>query len=294
MTKYILHIALIFLSFSAFAQKKNSTTLKKNWSDLRKNVSYAPSDKYKGPKHSTYGSPATMTPSQSGTSSGSSGGSAPMKSYSGTPLSQRQLKSGKNIPTNPGKNGGGTIERDPNIVPSEPIEFPEADYDPPSPSSNMSWNMGTAEFWKTLGIILLILLAVYVIYLIIKNYQPREKSIPFEPLMEDMNPETISKTELELRLEEALRQENYKECVRIYFLFAMKELMSRRMVFWKKEKTNLHYIIEMQGKQGFDSFENIVSYYDIVWYGDYTINQNAYSSMQPKLESAYKNLEALK
>jgi len=292
----LLHIVAVLFCFGTYAQRGKGNSIQKNWDGIRKTISYQPSEKYKGPKGGKYGSPAAMDQSQYGSGSGNgynSSGSSPIKSYSGTPISQRQLQSGKNVPQNPGgKNGSGTIERDPNIVPSEPIDFPESD-GPDMDAPDLDVNAGTGDFWKTLGIIILILLAVYVIYLIIKNHQPKEKSIPFEPLQEDMNPETISKTELELRLEEAMREENYRECVRIYFLFAMKELMSRRMVYWKKEKTNMHYIIEMQGKNGLDSFERIVGYYDIVWYGDYNIDNNAYSSMQPQLEKAYKKLEAL-
>ncbi len=152
--------------------------------------------------------------------------------------------------------------------------------------------MGT-DFWKILGIIVLILLVIFILYLILSNIKPGEKTIPFTPLEENMNPETISKTELEMRLEEAEQEGNYKECVRIYFLFAMKELLSRQLLFWKKEKTNMHYIIEMQGKPGLEPFEKIVAQYDIVWYGDYEIDKEAYYSMLPTLNSSYKALEQL-
>jgi hypothetical protein len=110
-------------------------------------------------------------------------------------------------------------------------------------------------------------------------------------LEEDLNPATISKTELELRLEEAMQRGDYRECVRIYFLFAMKDLIQRRWIFWKKEKTNIHYIIEMQGRKGAREFEEIVGIYDLVWYGDYVIDEEAYRRMQPVLDAHYKTIE---
>jgi hypothetical protein len=147
-------------------------------------------------------------------------------------------------------------------------------------------------FWWTLGIIILIALAVMIIYFILRNRQPSNENVPFEPLEEDLNPATISKTELELRLEEAMNRGDYRECVRIYFLFAMKELIQRRWIFWKKEKTNMHYIIEMQGRPTSYQFEELVGIYDLVWYGDYHIDKAAYISLQPKLENYYKTLQS--
>ncbi len=135
---------------------------------------------------------------------------------------------------------------------------------------------------------------IFILYLIFSSVKPGEKTISFTALDEDLNPETISKTELEMRLEEAEANGDYKECVRIYFLFAMKELLYRKLIYWKKEKTNMHYIIEMQGKPGVLDFEKIVGKYDIVWYGDYEIDRNAYQAIQPELLSSFKQLENLR
>ncbi len=142
-----------------------------------------------------------------------------------------------------------------------------------------------------LGIIALIIALAVLIYYMIKNSSPRVKTIPFEALVEDLNPAEITKTELELRLDEATNAGNYKECVRIYFLFAMKELITRKWIFWKKEKTNMHYIIEVQGRPGAREFEQIVSIYDLVWYGDYTIDAKSYAVIEPKLKAAFQIIE---
>ena len=138
------------------------------------------------------------------------------------------------------------------------------------------------------------ILLAFIIYQLIKNKTPKDAVIPFEPLAEDLNPATITKTELELRLEEAMRNEDYRECVRIYFLFAMKNLIERRWIFWKKERTNMHYIIEMQGRPGAYDFEQIVNIYDLVWYGDYELDKSTYAGIQPELERHYLTIERLK
>lgn len=316
MNKFILHIIFCFLATTLVAQQKpkkaKPSGVRKEWNTQKDKVGYEENKDYQGPKAGYYRNPVNLN---SGTSSGSGYGSsgsssnnpANYKPYQGKSYSPRQIQQGKQTPPNyhhGSKNG--KIKRDPNIVEPEPAEIPDEDYSTEeqqqqqqynSGSSSSSYNYKTNEnngdFWKTVGIIVLILLAVFILYLIISNIKPGEKTIPFTPLEENLNPETISKTELELRLEEAEKDGNFKECVRIYFLFAMKELLSRQLLFWKKEKTNMHYIIEMQGKPGLDAFEKIVAQYDIVWYGDYEIDKSAYHAMLPVLNSSYKELERL-
>jgi hypothetical protein len=207
------------------------------------------------------------------------------------PYSSAQQRQGRN-PGGQGSGGNGTIQSDPNITPPEDIDIPEID-SPDIDAPDIDAPEISSSFWKILGIILLIILVGIIIYYILKNKQPANPTVPFEPLEEDLNPATISKTELELRLEEAMQRGDYRECVRIYFLFAMKELIQRRWIFWKKEKTNIHYIIEMQGRRGLKEFEEIVGIYDVVWYGDYTIDEAAYKHMQPVLDANYKTIERI-
>ncbi|MNR34454.1 hypothetical protein D3C85_1522290 [compost metagenome] len=71
----------------------------------------------------------------------------------------------------------------------------------------------------------------------------------------------------------------------------MKELIHRKWIFWKREKTNMHYIIEVQGRPGAREFEQIVSIYDLVWYGDYTIDAKSYQVIEPKLKTAFQKIE---
>lgn len=284
MTKFILYCFLIILPLSGWSQDGHSGELKRKWSDIQKRHAFRKSRDYKGPQSDGYISPSEIRENQPIGTGSTSSRHQPYRGMSYTPQRQQQ---GRN-PRGPG--GRGSVRRDPNITPPEDIDVPEVDspdidlpdVDPPSTSTS---------FWKILGIILLIILIALILYYILKNRQPRNETIPFEPLEENLNPATITKTELELRLEEAMQREDYRECVRIYFLFAMKELIQRRWIFWKREKTNIHYIIEMQGRPTASQFEEMVGIYDLVWYGDYDIDKTAYQRIQPTLDNYYKTLE---
>jgi hypothetical protein len=285
--KGLIALWLFLLPVCAFTQGAQS--VEKKWQEIRKKNGYEASDKYRGPTKNPYGYPTTINESQQQTQGSPN---ISQKPYNGVPLTNRQIQRGRSTPSNPnGPGGGGTTQSDPEIEPAEEWESPEIESDDNDP---LELNSPSENFWLTLGIVLLVVLLAFIIYQLIKNKTPHDAVVPFEPLAEDLNPATISKTELELRLEEAMRNEDYRECVRIYFLFAMKNLIERRWIFWKKERTNMHYIIEMQGRPGAYDFEQIVNLYDLVWYGDYELDKSAYANIQPELERHYLTIERLK
>lgn len=294
LNKFLFHIVSLcfplFLSAQgpgsvdgAKKEQEKEVSTREKWNQIRQEHGYKQSDKYKGPESDYYQSPSSINESYT-TGSGSPNGTT--KPYQGTPYSPKDLEKGKN--GKDGDGGTGSIEEDPNIEPAESVDIP--DFDAPQ-GPNIDAPDISVNFWKWLGIILLVVALAILIFYMIKNRSPRIKTIPFEALVEDLNPAEISKTELELRLDEATAAGNYKECVRIYFLFAMKELIQRKWIFWKKEKTNMHYIIEVQGKPISREFEQVVSIYDLVWYGDYSIDSKSYQVIEPQLKTAFQKIE---
>lgn len=291
MSKLPVYIVLLLFPFVSLGQDQHAKKLQKTWKEIQESHGFRKSKNYKGPATNEYVTPSSINESQPITQGQGSTTTTP---YRGMPYSSQQIRQGRRMPVNPGggPGGNGTLQSDPGIDPADPVDFPEID--PPDinpPDIDLDTPNASTDFWKYLLFTLLLILIAVIIFFALRNRTPRNSSIPFEPLEEDLNPATIPKTELELRLEEAMAREDYRECVRIYFLFAMKELITRRWIFWKKEKTNIHYIIEMQGRPTVREFEKIVGIYELVWYGDYHIDKKAYLGMQPELERYYKQLE---
>lgn len=288
MNKWILHIVLVALPFCFFAQKKS--TKEKTWKSEKEYLEYQKKNKYEGPDD-WYGSYSSDLESHDEYVNNSSTGSQRRLQYNPNQLDQDRQK--RNIGYD---RGGGTVDFDPKVERPDPIEFPDIDtpdidtpdidlpdIDLPSISEN---------FWKML-LFLLIFVAIFVIvYLIIKNKKPAAKKIIVD-IEDDWNPEVVTKTELELRLEEAQLKEDYRECIRIYFTFILKELIRKSWISWKKEKTNHHYVVEMSGRKEAFGFMECVRIYDLVWYGDYNINKEVYELLIPNLEQYYQLLEPI-
>ncbi len=156
-----------------------------------------------------------------------------------------------------------------------------------SPRSRRSSDFSAPSF--TIGpafqVIIYIILGAglaYLIYLLFINSDFKANGKKYTSVdLEDRAPSEIPKTELERLLEAALADQNYREAVRIYYLFILKDLSEKKWIRWKKEKTNMHYINEMQDKKEYSQFNTIVNYFEFIWYGKREINQAQFQQIQP-------------
>jgi hypothetical protein len=104
-------------------------------------------------------------------------------------------------------------------------------------------------------------------------------------------PTEIPKTELELMLEKALQKEDYREAIRVYFIFIIRGLIVKDWIEWEKEKTNFSYLMEMRDKPLSAEFESTVSVYEIVWYGKREITKEEYKTLEPRFKNLTKKLD---
>lgn len=299
MKSRILLIVALFASAFVFAQTRKEEPSLENF---RRKYRYVKDKNYKGPDN-YYNSPAEMGDGdenipQSNSSSGSNGGTI---QYSPDEIDRIRDRKAQRSQSGPGGSGdgfgqgggGGTKPRDPEMGKPEPIEFDPPDIDPPDVDiPDVNAPTFSASLVKTILIILAAIALLLIVYYIVKNYRPRNKRVKTEFVQEEWNPGTVSKSELELRLEQAMAENNYRECVRIYFTFILKEMIRLRLIRWKKELTNFDYLLQAQASPNYREFEESVRIYDLVWYGDYSIGKEDYLRLENHLDRHYKLLSA--
>ncbi|MCH2224311.1 MAG: hypothetical protein MK066_06030 [Crocinitomicaceae bacterium] len=293
MNKFIIHIVFLFFTVVSFSQTKDLKT--KTWESEKDLLEYKKKSKYDGPDDWNGSYPASMQDEDyyGGSGSSSSGSS---RSYNGIQYSPQRIQRDRQERYQgfDRGGGGGTVEFDPTVERPDPVDIP--DIDPPDIDApdidlpDIDIDGPSESFWKILLFILIASAVIFIVFLIFKNKQPANKKVIVD-VEDDWNPEVISKTELELRLEAAMEKEDYRECVRIYFTFILKELIKKSWIRWKKDKTNHHYLMEMQGKPNQFAFAECVRIYDLVWYGEYEIDRAVFEMLQPTLENYYKSLE---
>jgi hypothetical protein len=282
---------LIFLnSLNFFAQKDAK---EKTWKSEKDYLKYERKKDFKGPDEWYGGDPSSIKSENENYTTQSNQGTQGIQ-YSPQRISQeRERKFGKN-----NKGGGtGTLDVDPEVKKPDPITLPEIDppdIDAPDvdlPDIDVDVPSIPIDFWKIVLFIIIFVAVIVLVYLWLKNRAPSSGRGVLQDVENDWNPTVISKSDLELRLEEALARDDYREGIRIYFTFILKELIRKNWIHWKKDKTNHHYALEMAGRPKADLFRECIRIYDLVWYGEYEITKEVFLVLQPTLLNYYRSLE---
>lgn len=275
----IFHIALL-LSFNFYAQTHKKEDKISVWKREKKSIQYEKGEKYNGPSDWYASSPGAIDEPEVEDQS---------TSYEGLDYQPEQIQRDRQVRREGFDRGGGngTEAYDPDVLAPE-IDTPEI---APTDDSADREPLFSDGFWKVLGILILFALAIFLVYQLIKNAKPSLKEVKVQSIDKNWNPTIISKTELELLLESALEKEDYREGVRIYFNFILKELIKKGWIKWKQEKTNYSYILEMKSRSNSHLFEECVRIYDLVWYGEYQLSKSDFEEIQPVLLSYYKLIE---
>lgn len=165
---------------------------------------------------------------------------------------------------------------------------------PKTEKSNNDRDFGDGTFFKYLFIIIAIVLVVFLIYhFFFKNAGKSNKEIKdFDYNQEqDINPETIEKSQLEKDLQKAISEENYRSAVRIYYVLLLKALINRNLIKWAKRKTNTHYLAEMTTHEEFENFNKSVNMYEWTWYGKNNPSKDVFERFSTFYDDFLKRLK---
>lgn len=139
------------------------------------------------------------------------------------------------------------------------------------------------------GIALFVVLLIWLIYNIAKNAtgNPDNKAVVYKgSISENLQhiEENLMKSDLEIALERAIAEGDYKTAIRIYYLMIIKELSVKQWIKWKRDKTNGEYQREMKGRSEYIAFHQLTLMFETVWYGDTSIDKDMYDKLSPDFE----------
>lgn len=272
MNRFLLHIILLLFTFSISAQhseKESKTTVWKKEKDL---IKYTKDKKYKGPINWNSDTPSSFEKEVE-------------NNFDPGKYDPQEIRRNREKRIDGEENGDGLEE--PDFERPYPDQNPVREEDSPKTRQPVFSNSSL----KIIGFVFLFGLVIFIIYSLIKNRDTFKKEDKSDRSFRDLNPESIRKSELEELLEKYTNEENYRECIRIYFTFILKEIIRNGWIKWKKEKTNFDYILEMKKNPDSPRFEESVRIYDLVWYGEYKITKEIYLSLQPILLDYYQSLQ---
>lgn len=265
LNKLILYIILLFLTNVSLAQKLYDHQLdEKKWSDVKEGIRYG-NEKNGGSSDWTF---------------------EDKKQYKKWKKS-KGLKSGKGSGGGNGNGDGTGNSGSGSDGYRKPVEQHNS-------SSNWNFNPSSLKGLSWIGWIITGLLIAGLIYLIVMSIlnsnSGKKKVTPIDYVEDEIAPSEIPLTELQRLLKEALDKKDFRAAVRIYYLFILKDLSAKQWIEWQKEKTNMHYLYEMQKQNVYSDFSQTVNYFEIVWYGKREINQNQFNTIQPSFTNLLNKL----
>ena len=72
-------------------------------------------------------------------------------------------------------------------------------------------------------------------------------------------------------------EKKYRLAIRLHFLALLKSLDTNEYIQWQTHKTNREYLSELTDETLRKSFEEIVSIFEYVWYGEFVPNETQYN-----------------
>lgn len=139
------------------------------------------------------------------------------------------------------------------------------------PTINTPQSSMTAEGVSRFLLMLLMLgVVIIIIYRLVGgNVVLSNRSIERRTPMRLEDIETnLHEADVESFLDKAIREENYRLAIRLYYLAIIKKLSQKGYIQWKKEKTNGHYLREMRQNKHPEtkSFRDVTRVFERVWY----------------------------
>lgn len=156
------------------------------------------------------------------------------------------------------------------------------------------WLFGVEEvtgFWANVLTFLPYLIILGTLFLIIKLLM---RVNPGKVLLEEQPPpqvilsedeDIIQNKDISLLIQEAIQANNYRLATRYYYLLVLKRLSEKELIQWESQKTNSDYLKELSDQTIKDHFKGITKLYDFIWYGSFTIDENAYKKIEQQFIS---------
>lgn len=103
--------------------------------------------------------------------------------------------------------------------------------------------------------------------------------------------ENIHELDFEKLISQAVEKAEYRDAVRLIFLYALKKLSDANQIRWQTGKTNDEYIAELHQHPALPRLRELRYYFDYAWYGHFEINQRTYEGVKKTFQEFNSQIE---
>jgi len=140
---------------------------------------------------------------------------------------------------------------------------------------------------KATFVLMLVILAVFIISSIIKgeNIFKKQKKVPKGAsfTIEEIE-DKLAESDLEKFIREAEAAGKYPLAIRLFYLSIIKELSQKRIIRYKKNKTNHNYISKVDDTTFGSDFREATRLFERIWYGQSEFTQTDYQVIKPRFQ----------
>jgi len=94
-----------------------------------------------------------------------------------------------------------------------------------------------------------------------------------------LSEENIHDLDFDKLISQAVQKEEYRDAVRLIFLFSLKKLSDANQIQWQPGKTNDEYIAELKQHPALPRLRELRYYFDYAWYGHFEIDNHTYEGV---------------
>ena len=152
---------------------------------------------------------------------------------------------------------------------------------------------GNIKWLDGLWYALIFLLGALILYLIVRyglgyneSLKASKKILGFEE-----DPEDIQTLDIDPLLKEALGQKNFRLAIRLRFLEMLQFLNRKKVITWKRYRTNREYLGELANSPVAPEFGQMCSLYEMAWYGNEPVPESGYYVFTRKYEGLKSKLK---
>lgn len=168
------------------------------------------------------------------------------------------------------------------------IKRKEKDKKSEIPQGSIPWN---STFLRTISFVILILIVLALVFIVLRNSKIDSKVKRNLLLVQQVEEiDDIEQLETESLMTQALNAKNYRLAIRLVYIDLLKILHEGKLIVWKKNKTNLDYLSELNTENFSTEFRKITLGYERVWYGEREATESQYLSVQQEYLNVYNQI----
>ncbi len=108
---------------------------------------------------------------------------------------------------------------------------------------------------------------------------------------ENFTAENIADANVDSLIEEAEKSNDYRLAIRYYYILVLKKLSLKNYIKLEEDKTNAEYFNEIKSQKFSKNFAYTSYLYNYIWYGEFFINKEEYTSAKDNFIHLIKKIE---